>query len=84
MDTLKRAAVINLKKAARRPDYFKAVWTRKDDMRPVKHKHQIIKRVGVSVYVQWVPLITGTRNVVLASHKMSVGEFIKTYNLVRS
>jgi len=81
METLKRAAVINLKKAAKRQDYFRAVWTRKNDNRPIKHKYQIIKRVGVYVYVQWVPYISGTRNAVPNSHKMTVGEFIKGYEL---
>ncbi len=80
MDTLKRVAGICLRNAAKRPDYFNALWVCKNGNQ--KHKYRIVKRVGVHVYLQGAEL--GAYPPRGLSSKMTVDEFRKTYDLKES
>ena len=71
------AETARIRKAAKRHDYFKALWVFKGGN--PKHRHRIIKRVGCYVYLRWAEL--GAYPPRGLSRKVTVGELLENYEL---
>ncbi len=77
--TLHRAGTAKIRKAAKRHNYFKALWVFKGGNH--KHKYRIVRRAGTYVYLRWAEL--GAYPPRGLSRKVTVGDFLKDYELYK-